>query len=200
MFYSLFYCSLLLALFPLFGSSTIRSSLRCHTLLTAPLHASCHPLTLRKLFQPSLLISPPHAPRHPLTLRRLFHHSLLIAPPHAPHHSPILCRLFQPSLLIAPPHAPRHPSMLRRLFQISLLTAPPLAPHYAVTRSSSPSHAPQALPILALLRATARSVLRNHSLLVTLSRSKIPLNTPCFVTRKTMAEGAKKHDDFRLPT
>lgn len=156
MVYSLFYCSLLLALFPLFGSSTIRSSLRCHTLLTAP----------------------PHAPRHP----------------------PTLLRLFQISLLTAPPHAPRHPLTLCRLFQISLLTAPPLAPHYAVTRSSSPSHAPQALPPLAPYRTTTRSALRNHSLHATLPRSKIPLNTPCFVTRNIMAEGAKKHDDFRLPT
>ena len=130
----------------------------------------------------------------------LFHYSLLLAlfplfgsstTRSTPHHR---------TLRITQSHAPRHPPTLCRLFQISLLTAPPLAPHYAVTRSSPPSHAPQALSNLAPYRATTRSALRNHSLLVTLSRSKIPLNTPCFVTRNIMAEGAKKHDDFSLPT
>jgi len=112
MFYSLFHCSLLLALFPLFGSSTTCSLLRYYTLLaTLPRSAGS-----------------------------------------------------------------------------------------SKSRSSSRYYT-----LLATLSRSAgsfksRSTLRCHLLLATLPRSKIPLNTPCFVTRKTMAEGAKKHDDFRLPT
>lgn len=112
MFYSLFYCSLLLALFPPFGSSTTRSLLRYHTLHITLSHAPRHPLTLRRLFQPSLFTAPPLAPRSPSTPRRLFQILLLTAPPLAPRHPLTLRRLFQPSLLIAPPHAPRHPLTL----------------------------------------------------------------------------------------
>ena len=156
MFYSLFYCSLLLALFPLFDSSTTCSLPRHRTLRITQSLSPCHPLMLCRLFQLSLLITLSHAP-YRTTARSL-----------------------------PPSHAPQ--------------ALPPLAPHRATIRSTSPSHAPQALSNLALLRATTCFALRNHSLLATLPRSKIPLNTPCFVTRNIMAEGAKKHDDFRLPT
>ena len=112
MIYSLFYCSLLLALFPLFGSSNTRSKPHHHSLLT--------------------------------TLSR-------------PAGSSTTCSL------------PRYYTLL--------VTLPRTAGSFK-----------------------SRSLPHHHSLLVTLPRSKIPLNTPCFVTRKIMAEGAKKHDDFRLPT
>lgn len=134
MVYSLFYCSLLLALFPLFGSSTTRSSPPSHTLQALPTLAPYRTTT----------------------------------------------RSSQPS------HAPQALSNL--------------ASHRATARSSPPSHAPQALPPLAPYRTTTCSLPRHHSLHATLPRPKIPLITPCFVTRNIMAEGAKKHDDFRLPT
>ena len=87
MFYSLFYCSLLLALFPLLGSSTTRSSLRCHTLLIAPPHAPRHPPTLRRLFQYSLCSSPPLAPHYAITLSSPPSHALQALSPLAPHRT-----------------------------------------------------------------------------------------------------------------
>ena len=156
MFYSLFYCSLLLALFPPFGSSTARSS--------QPFHAPQALSPLAPYLTTTRSTSPSHAPQ---ALSNL-----------APYRA--TTRSSPPS------HA--------------LQALSNLAPYRATTRSSSPSHAPQALPNLAPYRTTTRSALCNHTLHVTLPRPKIPLNTPCFVTRKTMAEGAKKHDDFRLPT
>ena len=124
MFYSLFYCSLLLALFPPFGSSTTRSLLRYHTLHITLSHAPRHPLTLRRLFQISLLTAPSHAPRHPLMPHRLFQPSLHITLSHAPYRPLTLRRLFQPSLLTAPPHAPRHPLTLQNPPQHPLFCNP----------------------------------------------------------------------------
>lgn len=140
---------------------------------------------------PDLQIKPIWFIRYSIARFCLLYSPFLALPTLAPHRAT--------TRSLPPSHAPQALS--------------PLAPHCATTRSSSPSHAPQALPPLALLRTTTRSTLRNHSLLATLScptgsfkscslprhhtllatlpRPKIPLNTPCFVTRKIMAEGAK---------
>ena len=118
MFYSLFYCSLLLALFPPFGSSTTRSLLRYHTLHITLSHAPRHPLTPRRFFQYSLCSSPPLAPHYAITLS--------LPPSHAPQALPTL--------------APCHPLTLRRLFHHSLLTTPPLAPRHPPTLQNSPQH------------------------------------------------------------
>ena len=134
MVYSLFYCSLLLALFPLFCSSTTRS-LPHHHSLHATLSRSAGSSKSRSLS----------------------------------HHYTLLVTLSRSAGSFNPRSSSRHYMLLATL-----------------SRSAG--------------SFTTCSLLRHHSLLATLPRSKIPLNTPCFVTRNIMAEGAKKHDDFRLPT
>jgi len=93
---------------------------------------------------------------------------------------------------------------------------------YSLVRSSSLFYSLRIAFSLSLFRAITRSSSLFYSLRVTHSHvfrsasvcSALPQNVlavmllhaiynpfkPCFVTRKTMAEGAKKHDDFRLPT
>ena len=127
---------------------------------------------------PDLRIKPIWFIRYSIARFCLLHSPFFALPPLAPYRA--TTRSSQPS------HAPQALSTL--------------APHRATICSSPPSHVPQALSNLAPYCTTTRSALRNHSLLATLPRSKIPLNTPCFVTRNIMAEGTKKHDDFRLPT
>ena len=169
MVYSLFHCSLLLALFPPFGSFNPRSTLRCHTLLaTLPCTAgSSNPRSTLRCH--TLLATLSRSAGSSTTCSSSHHHTLLVTLPRSAGSSTTRSSPPSHALQALPPLAPRHPLTLCRLF---------LASH----------------------RTTARFSLHHHTLHATLSRSKIPLNTPCFVTRKIMAEGAKKHDDFRLPT
>ena len=146
MVYSLFYCSLLLALFPLLGSSNPRSSLHHHLLFSALLHVLCYLSTHCRLFQPSLLTAPPHASRSSLTLRRLFQYSLLAIfprsagsfnPRSSSHHHTLLAALpcsagsfksrsssHHHTLLVTQSHAPRHPPTLQNPLQHPLFCNP----------------------------------------------------------------------------
>lgn len=134
MVYSLFHCSLLLALFPFLGSSTTCSLPPSHALQALSIVALLRATTRSSLRCHTLLVTLSRSAGSFTTCSLMRHHSLLATLP---------------------------------------------CPAGSFKSRSLPHH---------------------HSLHATLSRSKIPLNTPCFVTRKTMAEGAKKHDDFRLPT
>ena len=178
MVYSLFYCSLLLALFPLFCSSTTLSTPPSHApqalSIVALLHATtcsslrCHTLHVT-LSCSAGSFNPRSSSRHHTLLATLSRTTGSSKSRSSSHHRTLLLTLSRFAGSFKSCSLPHHRTLL------VTLSCP--------TGSFNTCFA-----------------LRCHTLLATLPRSKIPLNTPCFVTRKTMAEGAKKHDDFRLPT
>ena len=109
MVYSLFYCSLLLALFPLFGSSNPCSSSRYHTLLATLSRSAGSFTTCSSLRYHTLLVTLPRSAGSSTTRSAPHHHTLHITQSLAPCHPLMPHRLFQILLLTAPPHAPRHP-------------------------------------------------------------------------------------------
>lgn len=124
MFYSLFYCSLLFALFPLFGSSNPRSTLRCHTLLATLPRSAGSSNTCFALRYHTLLAALPRSAGSSTTCS-LPHHRTLHATLSRSAGSSQSCSLSRHhSLLTAPPLAPRHPLTLQNPPQHPLFCNP----------------------------------------------------------------------------
>ena len=113
MVYSLFHCSLLLALCPLLDSFNPRSLPHHHTLhATLPCTAGSFK-SRSSLRYHTLLVTLPRSAGSSTTRSAPHHHTLHITQSLAPCHPLMPHRLFQILLLTSPPHAPRHPPTLQ---------------------------------------------------------------------------------------